>query len=106
MPISRPTQERRPHHLTEPRLSEEWNPRSGQPPPHPRAAGGGRPGGEGVGRWGTGRRSLGEPGAHRASARFQRRKDRKSTRLNSSHVAISYAVFCLKKKNDNQKLHQ
>src|SRR5690625_5888536 len=25
------------------------------------------------------------------------RKDRKSTRLNSSHVAISYAVFCLKK---------
>src|SRR5207253_11365482 len=27
-----------------------------------------------------------------------RRPDRKSTRLNSSHVAISYAVFCLKKK--------
>src|SRR5690625_5627620 len=27
-----------------------------------------------------------------------RGKDRKSTRLNSSHVAISYAVFCLKKK--------
>src|SRR5437870_6465994 len=27
--------------------------------------------------------------------------DRKSTRLNSSHVAISYAVFCLKKKNTN-----
>src|SRR5690625_5930580 len=27
-------------------------------------------------------------------------EDRKSTRLNSSHVAISYAVFCLKKKND------
>src|SRR6266498_4206725 len=26
------------------------------------------------------------------------RKDRKSTRLNSSHVRISYAVFCLKKK--------
>src|SRR5690625_6859076 len=26
--------------------------------------------------------------------------DRKSTRLNSSHVAISYAVFCLKKKKD------
>src|SRR5690625_5630423 len=26
--------------------------------------------------------------------------DRKSTRLNSSHVAISYAVFCLKKTND------
>src|SRR5690625_6698388 len=28
--------------------------------------------------------------------------DRKSTRLNSSHVAISYAVFCLKKKNKQQ----
>src|SRR5437870_10310501 len=27
--------------------------------------------------------------------------DRKSTRLNSSHVAISYAVFCLKKKKDH-----
>src|SRR2546429_4964294 len=33
--------------------------------------------------------------------RFERarRKDRKSTRLNSSHGYISYAVFCLKKKN-------
>src|SRR5579872_7560471 len=28
-----------------------------------------------------------------------RRQDRKSTRLNSSHVRISYAVFCLKKNN-------
>src|SRR3989442_11497778 len=28
-----------------------------------------------------------------------RQRDRKSTRLNSSHVRISYAVFCLKKKN-------
>src|SRR3989442_7584686 len=28
-----------------------------------------------------------------------RERDRKSTRLNSSHVRISYAVFCLKKKN-------
>src|SRR5437870_9155215 len=28
----------------------------------------------------------------------ERQQDRKSTRLNSSHVAISYAVFCLKKK--------
>src|SRR5437773_11396954 len=27
------------------------------------------------------------------------RQDRKSTRLNSSHITISYAVFCLKKKN-------
>src|SRR5699024_12208071 len=29
-------------------------------------------------------------------------RDRKSTRLNSSHVSISYAVFCLKKKNTNE----
>src|SRR5690625_1461462 len=29
---------------------------------------------------------------------LRKEKDRKSTRLNSSHVAISYAVFCLKKK--------
>src|SRR5690606_40099901 len=29
----------------------------------------------------------------------ERHQDRKSTRLNSSHVKISYAVFCLKKKN-------
>src|SRR5690242_21427425 len=28
--------------------------------------------------------------------------DRKSTRLNSSHMSISYAVFCLKKKKKNQ----
>src|SRR5437870_10375850 len=31
------------------------------------------------------------------------RRDRKSTRLNSSHVAISYAVFCLKKKKTSTK---
>src|SRR5699024_11709508 len=30
-------------------------------------------------------------------------EDRKSTRLNSSHVSISYAVFCLKKKKKNKK---
>src|SRR5690625_5732261 len=31
--------------------------------------------------------------------------DRKSTRLNSSHVAISYAVFCLKKKSNTKHEH-
>src|SRR5256885_10105166 len=31
--------------------------------------------------------------------------DRKSTRLNSSHLVISYAVFCLKKKNNDYHLH-
>src|SRR3989442_10014911 len=33
----------------------------------------------------------------------QRAGDRKSTRLNSSHVRISYAVFCLKKKKNRDK---
>src|SRR5690606_41333009 len=33
--------------------------------------------------------------------RIFERRDRKSTRLNSSHVKISYAVFCLKKKKKN-----
>src|SRR3712207_8250159 len=32
------------------------------------------------------------------------RQDRKSTRLNSSHANISYAVFCLKKKNTTEHL--
>src|SRR5215208_4424612 len=41
----------------------------------------------------------------RARARGTR-GDRKSTRLNSSHVAISYAVFCLKKKNTYHELHR
>src|SRR5256885_5519575 len=33
-------------------------------------------------------------------------RDRKSTRLNSSHLVISYAVFCLKKKKKLQSLHR
>src|SRR5437867_8852040 len=37
---------------------------------------------------------------HRARSR---RQDRKSTRLNSSHRTISYAVFCLKKKNREER---
>src|SRR5438132_5464465 len=39
---------------------------------------------------------LAEPG------RVLEERDRKSTRLNSSHTVISYAVFCLKKKNVEQ----
>src|SRR5256885_4646707 len=35
---------------------------------------------------------------------FWDRRDRKSTRLNSSHLVISYAVFCLKKKKSNHLL--
>src|SRR6266566_7170639 len=37
----------------------------------------------------------------RLEGRRRRRADRKSTRLNSSHLVISYAVFCLKKKKQN-----
>src|SRR3712207_8689441 len=38
--------------------------------------------------------------------RVLRAEDRKSTRLNSSHANISYAVFCLKKKNVTPKRQQ
>src|SRR2546426_11845110 len=64
----------------------------------------GRPDGLGSGREGDARREAGGPygGARKdvgaGSARL--RADRKSTRLNSSHLVISYAVFCLKKKNE------
>src|SRR5438270_326160 len=39
-----------------------------------------------------------DPAARRGVARMRDGRDRKSTRLNSSHSQISYAVFCLKKK--------
>src|SRR5256884_6648652 len=39
----------------------------------------------------------------RASSSRASRRDRKSTRLNSSHGYISYAVFCLKKKKDEKQ---
>src|SRR5690606_12731448 len=41
----------------------------------------------------------------RPATTLNRRGDRKSTRLNSSHVKISYAVFCLKKKNKTTPNH-
>src|SRR2546430_8301474 len=54
-------------------------------------------------------RRIGEPpppqergGDHQERAPHDR--DRKSTRLNSSHSQISYAVFCLKKKNNTEPL--
>src|SRR5439155_20210342 len=43
------------------------------------------------------------PARARARGPLRRRRDRKSTRLNSSHVAISYAVFCLKKKKKERQ---
>src|SRR3712207_8183635 len=45
-------------------------------------------------------RAAGRGRTARHSAVRPPRPDRKSTRLNSSHANISYAVFCLKKKND------
>src|SRR5690349_24645768 len=50
-------------------------------------------------------RAAGAEGAVDARRRRQAQAqgDRKSTRLNSSHVEISYAVFCLKKKKKKQK---
>src|SRR5690554_7370936 len=54
--------------------------------------------------YGFGKRFEGEPGSNpeeligAAHASCYSMADRKSTRLNSSHVRISYAVFCLKKK--------
>src|SRR5437660_4413312 len=42
--------------------------------------------------------SRNAPGTRTRGVQLVQVRDRKSTRLNSSHVAISYAVFCLKKK--------
>src|SRR5699024_11441126 len=47
---------------------------------------------------------LPQPAHRQAGAALPR--DRKSTRLNSSHVSISYAVFCLKKKNRTTITHR
>src|SRR5438552_11653203 len=44
-------------------------------------------------------------GVGAAIALLHGERDRKSTRLNSSHQIISYAVFCLKKKNDVAAKH-
>src|SRR5437773_8212684 len=51
--------------------------------------------------------SRGAPGtriAFTVVATSSRPRDRKSTRLNSSHITISYAVFCLKKKKYLRKV--
>src|SRR5438132_5939805 len=53
------------------------------------------------------RRVLRDPPAPRGSAgRYPGNRDRKSTRLNSSHTVISYAVFCLKKKKNIEEPDQ
>src|SRR5690554_7434845 len=45
---------------------------------------------------------LGLQGHFKEHGKDHHSRDRKSTRLNSSHVRISYAVFCLKKKKKNK----
>src|SRR5262245_63701561 len=59
--------------------------------------------GDGGGRVGYGFGKAREVPVAISKAMAQARKniDRKSTRLNSSHLGISYAVFCLKKKKNN-----
>src|SRR5438128_5197230 len=51
------------------------------------------------------RSGSGDPGIRRSDLRPAGAGDRKSTRLNSSHGSISYAVFCLKKKKKQNKKH-
>src|SRR5690625_1307050 len=56
--------------------------------------------------WGTEKQTYVEQAKKEGyQAGYAHGKDRKSTRLNSSHVAISYAVFCLKKKKDKNSSH-
>src|SRR3712207_7637510 len=57
-----------------------------------------RPPGRPAGRPRVDRPRVGGPAGGRAAADLRPLQDRKSTRLNSSHANISYAVFCLKKK--------
>src|SRR5262245_62990098 len=49
------------------------------------------------------RRQKQSHGGDCAALESRRAQDRKSTRLNSSHLGISYAVFCLKKKKRNEE---
>src|SRR2546422_7633704 len=51
-------------------------------------------------------RHLHDPGGQRVAVLHDHEaQDRKSTRLNSSHGYISYAVFCLKKKKKKKRTH-
>src|SRR5258708_9652379 len=63
-----------------------------------RSAGPGDAGGRGHRLYGADRGGAHEPAAEVRARRTAFTRDRKSTRLNSSHQIISYAVFCLKKK--------
>src|SRR6266511_4455696 len=74
-------------------------PRARAVPPHQREEGGGLPD-PARGRGDARRCPLADL---ERPCRLHRHVDRKSTRLNSSHVKISYAVFCLKKKKKKHK---
>src|SRR5256885_5906776 len=98
---------RRPPLFPSPPLSLSVNPPHLEMPCCLRARNGGRRAFEGRGEW--------WPGASKFATRrgpwyrekaTSRKADRKSTRLNSSHLVISYAVFCLKKKKQITKLTQ
>src|SRR3712207_7603046 len=78
---------RRPGPSAGPLPSRTTSSPSGRPPPEARRE----------------RASGEEDGVLHQSGRRRRILDRKSTRLNSSHANISYAVFCLKKKNNSRK---
>src|SRR5256885_13129460 len=63
-------------------------------------SGGFAPGSSAPGRGASGR-GAGVRSSSRRAKRSAAGRDRKSTRLNSSHLVISYAVFCLKKKKND-----
>src|SRR3712207_9359102 len=74
-------------------LFRSWPPRRGptcRPPP-------------GCGRPSPGSASPARGPRPAGGRRCERARDRKSTRLNSSHANISYAVFCLKKKKQKER---
>src|SRR5947207_8760657 len=62
-----------------------------------------RPAGPGRGRGRSAGAGAGSPAAGAGLPAPAPAEDRKSTRLNSSHTVISYAVFCLKKKKKTKK---
>src|SRR3989449_6904042 len=56
--------------------------------------------------WVEGSRARAAAGTETAAAKQSSKLDRKSTRLNSSHGYISYAVFCLKKKKKQETINR
>src|SRR5206468_5996219 len=97
---------RHPHSFPTRRSSDLGAERRAQRPAHHAGIVGAHLPGLGEGHGMTG---VGPEQRDRTSPRVGEREDvqdRKSTRLNSSHDQISYAVFCLKKKKKNKKKHE